>query len=85
MPAQPVMTAAWWQASITSLILAVGAVLTALGVWDPTQDQIAAIAAAGAAVVAILVPLIGFMVHNKVTPVASTSPVAIVAPVAPPG
>ena len=71
--AEPVMTAAWWTASITTLILAVIAVLGALDVWHPTDDQITAITAAATAVVAVVVPLVAFFVRKRVTPVPKES------------
>lgn len=68
-PAEPVMTVEWWKASIVSLLLALVAVFGALDVWHPTDDQITAISAASAAVVAVVFPLIAFFVRKRVTPV----------------
>jgi hypothetical protein len=71
--AEPVMTAAWWTASITTLILAVTAVLGALNVWHPSDEQVTAFTAAGAAVVAVVFPLVAFFVRKRVTPVQKES------------
>lgn len=67
--AEPVMTAEWWKASIVSLLLAVVAVLSALDVWHPSDEQITAVTAAAAVVVAVVFPLVAFMVRRRVTPV----------------
>jgi len=65
---QPVMTAEWWKASITALILAGVAFTTAFGWWKPTQEQITALTALAAVLIAIVFPVIAYFVHNKVTP-----------------
>lgn len=67
--AEPVMTAEWWKASIVSLLLAIVAVLSALDVWHPSDDQITAISAATAVVIAVVFPLVAFFVRKRVTPV----------------
>jgi hypothetical protein len=70
---QPVMTVEWWKATVTSLALLTVSVLTAFGTWTPTQEQITAVTAAGAGLIAILFPLIAYFVHNRVTPVATAN------------
>lgn len=70
---EPVMTVEWWKTAVTSLLLATLAVLGALDVWHPTDDQITAIAAAGATVIAVVFPLVAFFVRAKVTPVPTVA------------
>jgi hypothetical protein len=66
---EPVMTVEWWKTAITSLLLAIVAVLGALDVWHPTDDQVTAFASAGAVLVAIVFPIVAFFVRRRVTPV----------------
>lgn len=68
--AEPVMTVEWWKTAFITLALAVVSVLGALDVWHPSDDQVTAITAASAAVVAIAFPLIAFFVRKRVTPTA---------------
>lgn len=74
-PAEPVLTVEWWKTAILSLLLANVAVLGALDVWHPTQDQITAFSAAGAALVAFIFPLVAFFVRARVTPIPVDPPV----------
>lgn len=84
---QPVMTVEWWKATVLSATLVAVSILTAFGTWVPTQEQITAVTGAGAAIVAIVFPLIAYFVHNRVTPVVTANKAiaaakASVAPVA---
>jgi hypothetical protein len=67
--AEPVMTVEWWKTAVITLALALVSVLGALDVWHPSDDQVTAITAASAAVVAVAFPLIAFFVRKRVTPV----------------
>ncbi len=66
---EPVMTVEWWKTAVVTLLLSTVAVLGSLDVWHPTDDQVNAFAAAGAAVIAIVFPLVAFFVRKRVTPV----------------